>query len=214
MRAAEATRLGEEYYRRHAASLLQQYESVDFPSVHGDLVAVLAGKRGSALDVGCGSGRDASWLAGNGWRVVAIDASRAMLEGASRLHDGLGIVWLEDSLPTLEHAFALGQTFDLVLLSAVWMHLPAGLRPAATANIASLTRDHGLVHLTIRSGPADPDRGFFETDVATVIDGFQAHGLRLLSRSKDADVFERPNTFWEKVTFKKEASPIFVDVRS
>ncbi|WP_067812861.1 class I SAM-dependent methyltransferase [Actinomadura kijaniata] len=50
---------------------------------NGVLVAEAAGlPPGQALDVGCGEGGDAFWLAGRGWRVTAIDISRVALERA------------------------------------------------------------------------------------------------------------------------------------
>jgi SAM-dependent methyltransferase len=204
MRGAETSkkRRGEAYYRSHVASLLRQYETVDFPTVHGDLLPLISDRRGTALDVGCGSGRDAAWLAANGWRVVAVDPSREMLEGATRLHGELGITWIEDGLPRLKSTLALEYLFDLILVSAVWMHVPGEYRNEAVARIASLTSDHGLVNLTIRSGPADPDRGFFETDLPTVVSEFKMHGFRLVAQSKDSDVFDRPGTYWEKLTFE------------
>lgn len=39
-------------------------------------------REGSFIDLGCGTGEDALWLAGRGARVRAVDASRAMLERA------------------------------------------------------------------------------------------------------------------------------------
>ena len=38
---------------------------------------------GAALDVGCGEGADAVWLAGRGWRVTAIDVSATALQRAA-----------------------------------------------------------------------------------------------------------------------------------
>src|SRR5205823_12205174 len=43
---------------------------------NGRLAAEVAGlPPGRALDVGCGEGADAIWLAGRGWTVTAIDIS-------------------------------------------------------------------------------------------------------------------------------------------
>jgi SAM-dependent methyltransferase len=39
---------------------------------------------GRALDVGCGEGADALWLAEQGWQVTALDVSRVALERAAR----------------------------------------------------------------------------------------------------------------------------------
>lgn len=46
---------------------------------------------GTALDVGCGEGADAVWLARAGWRVTGIDVSGRALERAGRAADTLGV---------------------------------------------------------------------------------------------------------------------------
>jgi SAM-dependent methyltransferase len=52
---------------------------------NGALVAEVAGlSPGRVLDVGCGEGADAVWLASRGWRVTAIDVSRVALERAAQ----------------------------------------------------------------------------------------------------------------------------------
>jgi SAM-dependent methyltransferase len=51
---------------------------------NGALVTEVAGlPPGRALDVGCGEGADAVWLAGHGWDVTALDVSRVALERAA-----------------------------------------------------------------------------------------------------------------------------------
>lgn len=57
---------------------------------------------GSALDVGCGEGADAIWLAQRGWDVTAVDISAVALERA-RLADHTGRVhWQREDLLTWE----------------------------------------------------------------------------------------------------------------
>lgn len=46
---------------------------------------------GRVLDVGCGEGADAVWLAGQGWAVTALDVSRVALERAARAADEAGV---------------------------------------------------------------------------------------------------------------------------
>ncbi|ONM50432.1 class I SAM-dependent methyltransferase [Nocardia donostiensis] len=50
------------------------------------LVAEVAGlEPGQALDVGCGEGADACWLAEQGWQVTAVDVSQVALERAAKI---------------------------------------------------------------------------------------------------------------------------------
>jgi len=92
---------------------------------------------GTALDLGCGEGADAIWLATAGWQVTAIDISGTALDRA-RMHASAagvsdGIVWEQHNLAS---SFPAG-SFDLV--SAQFLHspveLPRGevLRTAAAA---------------------------------------------------------------------------------
>lgn len=84
-----------------------------------ELVAPL--RPGRALDVACGEGRNAIWLASRGWEVVALDFSRVALERARRLAGkaAVSISWTESDL--LRDDLPDGP-FDLVLLS--YLHLP------------------------------------------------------------------------------------------
>ncbi|MCQ4040944.1 SAM-dependent methyltransferase [Streptantibioticus rubrisoli] len=75
---------------------------------------------GRALDLGCGEGGDAIWLAGQGWRVTAADISRVALDRAARHARAAGvgdrIDWQWHDLAT---SFPTGE-FDLV--SAQFLH--------------------------------------------------------------------------------------------
>jgi SAM-dependent methyltransferase len=53
---------------------------------------------GQALDVGCGEGGDAHWLASRGWMVTAVDISRTALDRAAKLNAGDRISWTHADL--------------------------------------------------------------------------------------------------------------------
>ena len=55
------------------------------------VVEVEALSPGRALDVGCGEGADAIWLAHRGWRVTAVDVSRVAIDRASAAGDAAGV---------------------------------------------------------------------------------------------------------------------------
>ncbi|MDF3287991.1 SAM-dependent methyltransferase [Streptomyces silvisoli] len=77
-------------------------------------------KPGTALDLGCGEGGDAVWLAERGWRVTAVDVSRVALDRAIKHAAAAGvgdrIDWQRHDLAT---SFPTG-SFDLV--SAQFLH--------------------------------------------------------------------------------------------
>jgi SAM-dependent methyltransferase len=100
---------------------------------NGRLVAEVADlPAGRALDVGCGEGADAIWLARRGWTVTGIDVSDVAL-GRARAAAGLVGVTVEwvcgDALQT---SFSAG-SFDLVS-----MHYPALAKAAGEAAVRRL----------------------------------------------------------------------------
>ena len=80
---------------------------------------------GMALDLGCGEGSDAIWLAQQGWQVTAVDVSATALDRARDQAKRLG---LGDRLVFERHdlgeEFPTG-TFDLV--SAQFLHSPVAV---------------------------------------------------------------------------------------
>ncbi|HEV2633513.1 MAG TPA: class I SAM-dependent methyltransferase [Actinocrinis sp.] len=92
---------------------------------------------GSALDLGCGEGGDAIWLAGQGWRVTAVDISQVALDRAAAhaAEAGVGerIDWQRHDLGV---SFPAG-AFDLVSAQFLYFRGEASreqtLRAAAAA---------------------------------------------------------------------------------
>ncbi|NQU37268.1 MAG: class I SAM-dependent methyltransferase [Actinobacteria bacterium] len=92
---------------------------------------------GRALDLGCGEGADAIWLATNGWQVVGVDVSEVALGRAADHGRGVGVAddvrWEQHDLSS---TFPDG-TFDLVCAHFFQspVELPAGeiLSKAAAA---------------------------------------------------------------------------------
>lgn len=83
---------------------------------------------GQALEVGCGEGADAIWLARRGWRVTGVDISRVALERAAATGADLGdqISWQHgDPMTTPPPAGA----FDLVSVQ----YFPLRRQPEHTA---------------------------------------------------------------------------------
>ena len=77
---------------------------------------------GRALDVGCGEGADAVWLAEHGWSVTALDVSEVAL---ARVQEHAAEAGFADRVATLHHDLMAGGPapgrYDLV--SAFFFHV-------------------------------------------------------------------------------------------
>ena len=137
---------------------------------HGLTVEVADLPPGTALDVGCGEGADAVWLAGRGWTVTALDPSGVALGRARAAAQAAGaeVTWehgvlAEASLPV--------EGFDLVSV-----FYPALESDADTvARLASLVAPGGVLlvvhHADVDRATAlehgiDPDTLMSPDDVA------------------------------------------------
>ena len=129
---------GSRGYAEQAEELVARYEGIDFPAKHQAVLPLLPAAPASVIDIGAGTGRDAAWLAERGYRVVAVEPTEALRSRAIALHPSPAIEWIDDSLPALRRVVAQRRRFDLVMLTAVWMHLDAEERRVAMANVAAL----------------------------------------------------------------------------
>jgi SAM-dependent methyltransferase len=88
---------------------------------------------GKALDLACGSGRNALYLAGLGWRVTAVDRSPAALRWLRERADGLAIDIHQADLERGEFPIA-PDSYDLIcdflyLQRDLFDAIRAGVRP-------------------------------------------------------------------------------------
>lgn len=128
---------------------------------------------GTALDLGCGEGRNALWLSRRGWRVTAIDFSSVAVERARRLAGGLPVRWQVGDALTV----ALPRV-DLAVLA--YLQLPAEQRRTAVRRALGalepggtlLVVAHDSTNLTEGSGgPQDPAVLYTAEDVLTDLEG-------------------------------------------
>ncbi|PAU39208.1 SAM-dependent methyltransferase [Vibrio coralliilyticus] len=193
------------FYEKNAIKLAKQYDSLEFESVHKSWSAYWPNSGVKVLDVGAGSGRDARWFSERGCSVVAIEPSQYLREiGKQNCSDK--VVWLADSLPSLEQAICLVEQYDVVLLSAVWMHLPVNQRDMAIRVLSNLLSDNGLLVITLRHGKFKDSRETFGVSVSELERLCRDVGLFVLYVTDDEDALQREEVSWQTVVIKKSSA--------
>ena len=188
-------------YEQEAPELLQRYERTPFEQAHPGALDLIPPPRISVLDIGAGTGRDAAWFATRGDDVTAIEPTRAMREGAIKLHPAPNITWIDDHLPDL--VSVRGRTFVLVWVSAVWMHFDEAERARMMPIVAALVAPHGTLMMSLRHGPIPPGRRMF--DVSPEETKALAHAAGF--ECKRADALESafaPGVFWDRFWFVRQ----------
>jgi SAM-dependent methyltransferase len=97
---------------------------------------------GRALDLGCGEGGDAIWLARRGWRVTAVDISQVALDRAAAAGAALNgqVTWTRADITT---APPQAGAFDLV--AAIYFPLPHEAGPAAVRGLLDAVAPGGTL---------------------------------------------------------------------
>src|SRR5258708_23087238 len=119
---------GTEGYGETADERVKQYESLAFADVHRHLLHLFPMVLSRVIDIGAGTGRDAAALAGMGHAVTAVEPTPELRAHAQRLHGQWAIRWVDDALPDLDRVHALGERYDLIMLTGGWSHLDKAQR--------------------------------------------------------------------------------------
>jgi SAM-dependent methyltransferase len=109
------------------------------------VVAALVGiAPGAALDLGCGNGRHAVWLAQHGFHVTAVDFSEeALRQARQRAADaGVEVDWVHADIRAYEPGV---EAFSLVLVG--YLHLPSDERREALRRASAAVAAGGMLLL-------------------------------------------------------------------
>jgi len=175
----------EEWNRRYAGrELLWTGEPNRF------LVAEVTGlEPGRALDLACGEGRNAVWLAEQGWRATGVDFSEVALEKARLLADARGVEaeWISSDLLGYRPepgAFDLVIVFYLqvsaeerrtILRAGVEAVAPGGTFLLVAHDRANLEQGHG--------GPQEPAVLYTPEDVVADLNGLRIERAERVERA-------------------------------
>lgn len=197
------------FYNQHANDLLVQYESTRFIDVHADWIHLLP-KTGDVLDVGAGTGRDSAYMAHRGLCVFAVEPAASFRALGSTIHPHTNITWLDDTLPDLNNIIGLNKSFDLILLSAVWMHVPVNDRQSAMNTLCSLLQPHASIIITLRHGDSGDERIMYPVshdEIKHLLKDTKFISTLLNEKSHSADTLGRQQVSWQTVQISaKETS--------
>ncbi len=192
----------EQWYERNAHIYLERQKHVTFDEIHHSLLRHLPKSPGLVLDIGAGTGRDAVGFAELGHDVTAVEPSVAMTKLASQARNHPRIDWHNDRLPKLKKVRRFGLHYDVILLSAVWMHVAPSERKNAFRRLVSLLKPGGLMHFTLRRGPHERLRGFWDISLSEVQDLARDHGLFEVECSVADDMLGREGVTWSQLTLR------------
>ena len=141
-------------YDRGARDFAAEWEEEQ--SAPDDLRAAVEAhfRPGPTVDVGCGSGRDAAWLASAGYDTLGIDASAGLIAEARRRHPG--VRFETDTLPDL--VTLKDGSFTNVLCETVIMHLDAEDAAASVRRLRALLAPGGMLYLSWRVTEGEDQR--------------------------------------------------------
>lgn len=192
-------------YGTHARRLAAQYETITFEETHRDVLHLMPVEPRRVLDVGAGSGRDAAALAARGHAVVAVEPTAEMRQEGQRIHAGSDITWIDDGLPELAVIRGRAGTFDLIMLTAVWMHLDVDERVRAMGHLGDLLVGEGRIIMSLRHGPIPDGRLLFEVTAAETAELAASVGLDLVHSSQREDMLGRDEVTWSFLAFQRNA---------
>lgn len=135
------------YYENHAEQFCQDTLNVDMSALYDHFLPNLP-DGALILDAGCGSGRDSKAFKDRGYRVVAFDASLALVERA-RAHTGL---------PVAHRTFTeINETasYDGIWACASLLHIPEADLVSSFQRLWNALKPGGTFYLSFKYGDAE-----------------------------------------------------------
>jgi len=122
-------------------------------------------------------------------------------------HKDVEIEWFDDKLPSLTLVMPSARTFDLILLSGVWMHLDEEQRAEGMLNLSRLTHSGSQIVMSLRHGPVPVGRVMFEVSEHETTQLAREYGFSTLFSETSESIQEqnrKQGVWWTKLVFRKD----------
>ena len=192
------------YYSQNSKALIEQYENIESEVLHSDWLPFLPKNPGLACDIGAGTGRDANWLAAKGWSVYAVEPEHAFRK---KIRESCHprVVCINDRIPNLSRLRKLNQSFDLILLSAVWMHISESVRERAFRILSNLLKPGGRLVISLRHSSSEDEmreRGHFHVSLDELERYAKNQALIPISITSPLDMLGREHVKWKTLVLE------------
>ncbi len=196
------------YYDNNAKYLSQRYESAKVDNIHSLLLHTFPSKS-YLLEIGCGSGRDASFMYQNGYNIFAIDGSRELIAEAKRCHPELA-----DSLEVIkipDEVHFEPSSFDGVYCIATLMHLDKSAIDQTIEKVAMILKAGSkfLFSVSVQrddlddQGKDEKGRHFTSMSELEWVRCCEKHGLQLEQTEITDDGLDRDGIVWLTCVVRK-----------
>lgn len=200
------------YYDRNAAEVAARYRALDQSAWRQQFRETFPAG-GRVLDVGCGSGRDVAMLLEMGFDAYGCEPAEGMRRECQEKFPQLEGRVFQFGLPSPEQP-ETGGAFDIVLCSAVMMHVPESERFDAAFSLKRLLREKGRLWITVpgvRQGLDAEDRDetgrlFKPVHPEYLVLLFERLGFQLLRRWEEADRLGRQGIRWTNFLFDLDSA--------
>ena len=148
---------------------------------------------GRALDLACGEGQNAIWLATRGWEVTGVDYAEVAIAKARARAERDGVEVTFTCADLVEYEPERG-AFDLVLV--LYLHIPSAQRAPLHAKAAGALAPGGTFLLLGHDranatdgvgGPSDPDLLYTADEIAEELPGLEIQKASTVLRDVDGE---------------------------
>jgi cyclopropane fatty-acyl-phospholipid synthase-like methyltransferase len=188
------------YYEQNSSNLSSRYESADVFEIHKFLLQTFD-KNSELLEIGCGSGRDASFMSKNDFNITAIDGSKNMISEAKNIHPELSKKLFHKTLP---NDLEFDKKFDGIYSIATLMHLSKNDLKITISKIYNLLNQNGkfLMSVSLFRDDVNTDRFddkgrfFLVLDLNEWVNLLENIGFKIVVTKTNADGLDRNGIQW------------------
>lgn len=195
------------FYEIESENLFLRYENTDVSEIQ-ELLFKIFEKNSKLLEIGCGSGRDASFLTEKGFNVIAIDGSKNMIGEAKKNHPELSNKIFYKILP---HDLNFDIKFDGIYSIATLMHLSKYDLEKTILKIYDLLNPTGKILVSVslfrddinKNGFDKNGRYFLILSFEEWISIFKNIGFKILETKTNKDGLDRAGIEWLSIVAEK-----------